>query len=150
MRRLQSGRIGRHYSSAAEWLRELSTFKAAVFCLLVPLLSVGVVLSEPSVSGASPVLSISISGDHFVNQNGLTVRLSGVNVPSSEYACEQGWGYGGLEGSSPAQDAETAATIAAWDADAVRVPPTRTAGSVSTDSRPSVASPDTNSPSKTG
>ena len=122
MRRLESGRIRRHYSSAAEWLRELSTFKATVFCLLVPLLSVGVVLSEPSVSGASPVLSISISGDHFVNQNGLTVRLSGVNVPSSEYACEQGWGYGGLEGSSPAQDAETAATIAAWDADAVRVP----------------------------
>ena len=122
MRRLESGRIRRHYSDPVERLRELSTFKATIFYGLVPLLSVGVVLAEPSVSGASPVLSISISGDHFVNQNGLTVRLSGVNVPGSEYACEQGWGYGGLEGSSPAQDAETAATIAAWDADAVRVP----------------------------
>jgi endonuclease YncB( thermonuclease family) len=42
---------------------------------------------------AGPALSISISGNHFVNGEGQTIRLLGVDAPSTEYACDQGWGY---------------------------------------------------------
>ena len=66
---------------------------------------------------ASPALSIAISGNHFVNGAGQTVRLLGVNVPSTEYACEEGWGY-----SAQPLTAATAVAIAAWHANAVRVP----------------------------
>jgi hypothetical protein len=66
---------------------------------------------------ASVPLSIAISGNHFVNGAGATVRLLGVDVPSTEYACDQGWGYSSLP-LTPA----TADAIAAWHADAVRVP----------------------------
>jgi endoglucanase len=62
-------------------------------------------------------LSIAISGNHFVNGAGATVRLLGVNAPSTEYACEQGWGY-----ASQPLTVATADAIAAWRADAVRVP----------------------------
>ena len=72
------------------------------------------VASAPA--GAVP-LSISISGSRFVNGSGQTIRLLGVDQPSSEYACEQGWGYSdGLE------TAGNAAGIAAWHANAVRIP----------------------------
>ena len=42
---------------------------------------------------AGPALSIAVSGNHFVNGSGATVRLLGVDAPSTEYACDQGWGY---------------------------------------------------------
>lgn len=70
-----------------------------------------------SPAGAGPPLTIAISGNHFVNGAGTTVRLLGADVPSTEYACDQGWGYA----SQPLTPA-TAAAIAAWHADAVRVP----------------------------
>ena len=66
---------------------------------------------------AGPALSIAISGNHFVNGEGQTIRLLGVNAPSTEYACDQGWGY-----SSQPLTAPTAQAIASWHADAVRVP----------------------------
>ena len=62
-------------------------------------------------------LSIAVVGNHFVNGSGQTIRLLGVDRPGTEYACEQGWGY-----SSGAENAADAAAIAAWHADAVRIP----------------------------
>jgi endoglucanase len=62
-------------------------------------------------------LSISISGNHFVNGAGQTIRLLGVNHTSSEYACVDGFGYD----DGHFDDADAAA-IASWNADAVRVP----------------------------
>ncbi|MGA2521574.1 MAG: glycoside hydrolase family 5 protein, partial [Acidimicrobiales bacterium] len=66
---------------------------------------------------ASPGLSIAISGNHFVNGSGQTVRLLGVDAPGTEYACEQGWGY-----AAQPLTAASAQAIASWRADAVRVP----------------------------
>lgn len=37
-------------------------------------------------------LSITVSGPHFVNGAGHAIRLLGVNVTSSEYACVDGYG----------------------------------------------------------
>ncbi len=62
-------------------------------------------------------LSISIQGNHFVNGAGQTIRLLGVNHPSSEYACVDGFGY-----NDGHQDAADAAAVASWNANAVRVP----------------------------
>ncbi len=68
-------------------------------------------------AGATTPLSIAVSGNHFVDGSGATVRLLGVDVPSTEYACDEGWGY-----SSQPLTIATADAIAAWHADAVRVP----------------------------
>jgi len=45
----------------------------------------------------------------------------GVNWPSFEYACKQGWGYAN-EGAGPGRADATAAAIASWRANAVRLP----------------------------
>jgi len=66
---------------------------------------------------AGPALSIAVSGNHFVNGDGQTIRLLGVDVPSTEYACDEGWGY-----SSQPLTTATALAIASWHANAVRVP----------------------------
>jgi endoglucanase len=68
-------------------------------------------------AAALGALSIAVSGNHFVNGSGQTVRLLGVDRPGTEYACEGGWGY-----SDGAEDAADAATIAAWHVNAVRIP----------------------------
>jgi hypothetical protein len=70
----------------------------------------------PSQAATVP-LSISIQGNHFVNGTGQTIRLLGVNHPSSEYACVDGFGY-----NDGHQDAADAAAVASWNATAVRVP----------------------------
>jgi endoglucanase len=62
-------------------------------------------------------LSISISGNHFVNGAGQTVRLLGVNHASFEYGCVDGFGY-----NDGHMDQADAAAIASWHANAVRVP----------------------------
>jgi endoglucanase len=71
-------------------------------------------------SGAGSSLSIAIIGNHFVNGSGQTIRLLGVDAPSSEYACEEGWGYSGEDRNGT--EISTAEAIAGWHADAVRVP----------------------------
>ena len=74
-------------------------------------------LGGGSGKAASAPLSIAISGNHFVNGAGQTIQLRGVNVSSSEYACAEGYGYD----DGDYTDA-TAAAIAAWGANAVRIP----------------------------
>jgi hypothetical protein len=66
-------------------------------------------------------LSIAVSGNHFVNGAGQTVRLLGVDHPGTEYACEQGWAYSDGD-DDPTAAASDAAAIASWNANAVRVP----------------------------
>jgi hypothetical protein len=68
------------------------------------------------VAAATP-LSIRISGNHFVNGAGKTIRLLGVNHTSSEYGCVDGFGYD--DGHFNQADA---AAIASWGAHAVRIP----------------------------
>jgi len=71
----------------------------------------------PTPARAGTPLSIVVSGNHFVNGAGATIRLLGVDVPSTEYACDQGWGYSSQPLTVTAADA-----IASWHADAARVP----------------------------
>ena len=73
-------------------------------------------LTRAPVSAAAP-LSIAVSGNHFVNGAGQTIRLLGVNHASSEYACVDGYGY-----NDGHQEGADAAAIASWNANAVRVP----------------------------
>ena len=77
---------------------------------------ISVLVPVSSAAAAAP-LSIAIKGNHFVNGAGQTIRLLGVNHPSSEYACVDGFGY-----NDGHQDAADAAAVASWDANAVRVP----------------------------
>src|ERR1700760_3089116 len=85
---------------------------AGIACAIVLM-----VLAQTPGRAASVPLSISVQGNHFVNGAGQTVRLLGVNHPSSEYACVDGFGY-----NDGHQDDADAAAIASWDATAVRVP----------------------------
>jgi hypothetical protein len=74
------------------------------------------ILAVPAVAAAAP-LSIAVVGNHFVNGAGQTIRLLGVDRTSSEYGCVDGFGY-----DDGHFDAADAAAIAAWNANAVRVP----------------------------
>jgi hypothetical protein len=86
--------------------------------LVVGVLAVSSLVAAGTIrADAGTPLSIAVSGNHFVNGAGATVRLLGVDVPSTEYACDQGWGY-----ASQPLTVGTAAAIASWHADAVRVP----------------------------
>ncbi len=87
------------------------TFAGVMFAIVVCLL-VGT-----SARAAQPALSISISGKHFVNGAGQTIRLLGVNHTSSEYGCVDGFGY-----DDGHFDNADAAAIASWHANAVRIP----------------------------
>jgi hypothetical protein len=72
--------------------------------------------SHPAFASASP-LSIRVEGNHFVNGEGQTIRLLGVDRTSSEYGCVDGFGY-----DDGHFNEAVAAAIASWNANAVRVP----------------------------
>jgi endoglucanase len=77
-------------------------------------------LGGASGQAAQAPLEISISGNHFVNGlngTGQAIQLRGVNVSSSEYACAENFGYDDGDYTEA-----TAAAIAAWGANAVRIP----------------------------
>src|ERR1700761_1771546 len=83
---------------------------------LVLLLTALVLAAVPGVAAAAP-LSIRVEGNHFVNGEGQTIRLLGVDRTSSEYGCVDGFGY-----DDGHYDDADAAAIASWNANAVRVP----------------------------
>jgi hypothetical protein len=85
-------------------------------------LALALVLARSGEAAAAP-LSIRVDGNRFVNGAGQTVRLLGVNHASFEYACEFGYAY-----DDGHMDDADAAAIASWNASAVRIPSTRTAG----------------------
>jgi hypothetical protein len=74
-------------------------------------------LAQAPVRADGVPLSIRIEGNHFVDGAGQTIRLLGVDHASSEYACVDGYGY-----NDGHQDDADAAAIAAWHANAVRIP----------------------------
>jgi aryl-phospho-beta-D-glucosidase BglC (GH1 family) len=74
-------------------------------------------LGEAPGRAAGVPLSISVSGNHFVNGAGQTIRPLGVNHASFEYGCVDGFGY-----NDGHMDDADAAAIASWGANAVRVP----------------------------
>jgi hypothetical protein len=84
---------------------------------LVVAASLLLLIGNRSGSAASVPLSIAVQGNHFVNGAGQTVRLLGVDHPSLEYACEEGYAY-----NDGMMDAADAAAIASWRATAVRLP----------------------------
>ena len=67
-----------------------------------------------------------VQGNRIIDSvTGAAFVPRGVNFPSFEYACQQGWGYSNLgasETSSMATAAETAAAMAAWKINTVRIP----------------------------
>src|SRR5262249_9200704 len=75
------------------------------------------VLGQAPSRAAGTPLSISVSGNHFVNGAGQPIRLLGVHHASFEYACDEGYAYD----DGQMTDADAAA-IASWGANAVRVP----------------------------
>jgi endoglucanase len=96
----------------------------ACYVSVVAPLGIGFAVLSPLLGGASAgaqaALEISISGNHFVNGlngSGKTIQLRGVNVSSSEYACAENYGYDDGDYTNA-----TAAAIAAWGANAVRIP----------------------------
>lgn len=66
---------------------------------------------------AAAELSIRVDGNRFVSGSGQVIRLLGVNHPSFEYACDQGYAY-----NDGHMDDADAAAVASWNANAVRVP----------------------------
>ena len=79
-------------------------------------------LAAPAVAGAAPQLRV--AGNHLVDgRSGQTFVPRGVNWPSFEYACSDGYGY---SNSASAQnvgpDAAGAALIASWHINTVRLP----------------------------
>lgn len=71
-----------------------------------------------SSTAAGKIYSLSVHGNHLVNQNGDIVRLTGVNRSGAEYACAEGWGI--WDGPTDT-DAAIQAMIA-WHVNAVRIP----------------------------
>ncbi|MGH2941122.1 MAG: glycoside hydrolase family 5 protein [Solirubrobacterales bacterium] len=89
---------------------------AALTTIVAALLACGVLLAPAAASAQTP-LSIRIEGNHFLDGEGQTIRLLGVDRTSSEYGCVDGFGY-----DDGHFDAADAAAIASWNANAVRVP----------------------------
>jgi Cellulase (glycosyl hydrolase family 5) len=89
-----------------------SPSKLFVLCAVL----VGALLATAGVAAAAP-LSVAVVGNHFVNGEGQTIRLLGVDRTSSEYGCVDGFGY-----NDGHYDDGDAAAIASWNANAVRVP----------------------------
>ena len=84
--------------------------------LLAVVTVVAALLGAAGARAAAP-LSIKVDGNHFVNGDGTTIRLLGVDRTSSEYGCVDGYGYD----DGHFDDADAAA-VASWHANAVRIP----------------------------
>jgi endoglucanase len=102
-------------------MERLGSFQLSVSRSIGAAMTAAVVLivcafAQTAPAAAAP-LSIKVEGNHLVNGAGQTIRLLGVNRPSAEYACVDGFGYN----DGHFDDADAAA-IASWNADAVRVP----------------------------
>ncbi len=69
-------------------------------------------------------MAVHVSGNHLVNASGQTIRLLGVDLSASEFACDQGSTapYGWSIFGGPNDQPSTAQAIANWNANAVRVP----------------------------
>lgn len=62
-------------------------------------------------------MALHVSGNHFTDASGRTIRLLGADRSGTEYACIQGWGI-----FSGPNDAASVAVMQSWHMNAVRVP----------------------------
>jgi len=98
-------------------LIELARHRLIAVCIaLVAVVSVGNIATSRPVSAAG-LTAISVVGNHFVDGNGATIRLLGVNRSGSEYMCTGG-GDNVFDG--PSDDTSIAA-MASWHINAVRL-----------------------------
>jgi hypothetical protein len=67
-------------------------------------------------------MSVHVDGNTLVNGSGQQMRLLGVDVTGTEDACIQDGGFSWGSSNTPAEDAATAAGIASWHMNAVRIP----------------------------
>lgn len=88
--------------------------RLAIAAVAFALLLTGIAPAHAAPVAPRPVVSGNILIDSVT---GAAWVPRGVNFPSFEYACAQGWGY-----SRESANAATAAAIAAWNANVVRVP----------------------------
>ena len=105
-------RLARRGKRPACWLIASS---AAVTLAALPAIADASGRSAPLPRTASIV--VAVKGNHLVNGAGKTTRLLGVDRSGTEYACEQAWGI--FDGPS---SSTSIAAIAAWHANAVRLP----------------------------
>lgn len=67
-------------------------------------------------------ISVRVDGNKLVNGSGQQMRLLGVDVTGTESACIQDIGLSVGASNTPAEDAASAAAIASWHINAVRIP----------------------------
>ena len=93
------------------WRRIAAGCLAAVACLVLP-----------AAAGAAPKLKV--AGNKLVDaRSGQTFVPRGVNWPSFEYACSDGYGYSNVASAEKVgPDAAGAALIASWHINTVRSP----------------------------
>jgi endoglucanase len=110
--------MGPQNNAGPSWAKVnlLRTRLLLVCAALLVVASVGSAGVIRSLNAAATTSTLTVVGNHLVD-NGKTVVLRGVNRSGSEYACWQGYGF--FDG--PSDDA-SAAAIAAWGSNAVRVP----------------------------
>jgi endoglucanase len=98
----------------------LTTANPSISSSSPPVLSAPIQLPVPEASpvpeAPAPGLSIAVSGNHLVDGSGAPVTLHGVDISSTEWQCLYGQAF-----ESPSNEASIAA-IAAWHANAVRIP----------------------------
>jgi len=95
-------------------------FSVAVLVLLIfvdPMKLGSISRAVESKSQNQMLDSVSVLGNHLIDQNGKTIRLLGVNKSGSEYACMQGWGM--FDGEFNLQ---TIAAMRTWGINTVRLP----------------------------
>jgi endoglucanase len=92
-------------------LRSAACLLASIACLAVP-----------AASGAAPRLKV-VGNDLVDSRSGQVFVPRGVNWPSFEYACSDGYGYSNVaEPDKVGPDAAGAALIASWHVNTVRLP----------------------------
>ena len=99
-----------------EWRRAWPPLLTALVAGAVLLATVAPTVDEPAAAAAAS-LSVRVATNHLMSASGATVLLHGVDRSGTEYACIEGWGI--FDGPS---SAASVAAIAAWHANAVRIP----------------------------
>jgi hypothetical protein len=101
--------------------RLIESIRPAVLAILIALLvfvSIGSAGIIRPTNATAATLSISVVGNHFVDGNGATIRLLGLNRSGTEYMCTGG---GSLVFDGPSDDASIA-VMASWHINIVRLP----------------------------
>ena len=86
----------------------------AVAVLMTSCASAASIVTEPT---PDPGISISVSGNQLIDQNGNPIQLVGVNFSGAQYACAEGWGFF----DAPATHRSIHA-LKSWGINAVRLP----------------------------